>query len=83
METGTRLRRFAFPAALTAVCLLGAADLGIFGIGARPAQAQGCSNSRCSGVSMCVRQASEACSFPDSRSCLTTRCSFLGPGPIY
>ncbi len=83
METGTRMRRFAFPAVLTAVCLLGAADLGVLGIGATSAQAQYCSNSRCSGVSMCVRQVSEACSFPDARSCMTTRCSFVGPGPIY
>jgi hypothetical protein len=83
METGTRMRRFAFPAVLTVACLLGAADLGMLGLGVRPAQAQGCSNSRCSGTSSCMRQVSEACSFPDSRSCLTTRCAFNGPGPIY
>jgi hypothetical protein len=53
----------------------------MLGLGVRPAQAQGCSNSRCSGTSSCMRQVSEACSFPDSRSCLTTRCAFVGPGP--
>jgi hypothetical protein len=83
METGRRMRGITFPAVLTAVCLLGAADLGMLGLGVRPAQAQSCSNSRCSGTSSCIRQVSEACSFPDARSCITTRCAFNGPGPAY
>jgi hypothetical protein len=44
---------FLFRFLLTAVALMAAMDLGIAGLGVRPAQAQSCPNTECHGWQMC------------------------------
>jgi hypothetical protein len=74
MQSSPGILRFTALAALTIICLIAAASLGL--LRPKPAYAQACANGACTGI-ICMYSPTYSCSFPDRNSCTTRRCAFV------